>query len=173
VADTTYFRTRRQGGGTVRDTVTGQMQPFIFGKGGLPARTRVFTHGTGNNQVNKVHFAQRTLNAATTESLDLAGGLTDYKGAAITLTALKYVYIAIVSADGAKSLRIGPQNVANAAALGWGGVGATVYETITTDWELYQPYTGHTITPGTGDLFPVHNPGASAVTYALLVMGVG
>lgn len=173
MADNLTFRTRVLGGGRIRNTTTGQMQPFIFGKNSLPARVRSFTYGTGDNQVNKAYFAQRTLNATTTESLDLAGGITDYAGAAITLTVLKYAYLAIVSPDGTKALRVGPQNVANAAQLGWGGTGATVYDTIYTDWELYRPIDGYAITAGTGDLFPVHNPGAEAVTYAILLMGEG
>lgn len=172
MADAVSLSVKVLGGGRIVDSVSGQYLPAVFGRGNLPARSRVFTHGTGANQVDKLHLSQRTLAATTFDLLDLAGGLTDYKGAAITLTKLKWIYVAIVSPDGTKALRVGPQNQANAGQFGWGGTGATVYQTVYTDWEDYRPITGHTVTAGTGDIYPIYNPGASAVTYALLVAGL-
>lgn len=172
MADVITLNERTLGGGRIIDSVSGQVLPAIWGKGNLPARTRTFTSGTGNNQVDKFHLSQRTLTATTFDLLDLSGVLTDYKGVAITFSKIKRVYIAIVSPDGTKSLRIGPQNQANAGQFGWGGTGATVYQTIYTDWDDYFPYAGHTVTAGTGDIYPVYNPGASSVTYALLIAGL-
>ena len=173
MADAIYFSAKMLGGGQIGDTVTEKRLPAIFGKGSLPARLRSFTHGTGANQVNKLFVAQRTLATLTFDNLDLAGGLNDYNGAAITFTFLKWAYIAIVSPDGTKSLRVGPQNQLNALPGGWGGVGATVYQTLYTDWEDYRPITGHAVTAGTGDIFPIYNPGAGNVTYAILLAGLG
>lgn len=173
MADSLYASYRSLGGGIIRDTVTAQQMPGVFGRGVLPRRVRSFTHGTGANQANKWHLSRRTLATVTFDLLDLAGGLTDYKGAAITFTAIKLVYIAIVDADGTKSLRIGPQNQTGAGQFGWGGTGATVYQTIYTDWEDYRPITGHTVTAGTGDIYPIYNPGAGSVEYAIWVLGLG
>lgn len=172
MADAIYFKTRQLGGGRIEDQSTGQWQVGVFGKNLLPARSRSFTHGSGSGQVNKWHLSQRTLATVTYDNLDLAGGLTDYKGAAITFTKIKYAYIAIISPSSTKSLRVGPQNQSNAATLHWGGTGATVYETFYTDWELYEPYTGFTVTAGTGDIFPIYNPTGSSITYTLFLMGV-
>ncbi len=174
MADVISISTKQLGGGRILDNVTGQYLPIIFGKGSIPSRLRTFTHGTGANQVNKIYATQRTLATVTMDSLDLAGGLTDYKGAAITLTALKWVYISIVSPDGTKVLRVGPQNQAAAGTFGWGSAAvATVYHDFYSDWELYRPITGFTVTATTADIFPIYNPSLTSVTYAIIVAGVG
>lgn len=160
------------GGGVIQDTTSLQSQAAAYGRGVLPARGVTFTHGTGNSQANLWYLAQRTLAATTFDLIDLAGSLTGYNGATLTFTKLKRAYISIVSPDGTKSLRVGPQNQSNAAALGWGGTGATVYHTTLTDFELIHPYGGWTITAGTGDIFPVYNPGAGDVTYAIWFLGL-
>ena len=113
----------------------------------------------------------RTLAATTFDLIDLAGGLTDYKGATITFAKVKWIYVALSTQDGTNALRIGPQNQANAWQGPWGGTGATVYRTTYTDWEFYRPVTGTTVTAGTGDIFPVYNPGAGSVDYLLWVLG--
>lgn len=171
MADKINLSVKGIGGGRIIDTITGQMQPGIFGRGGVPARARVFTHGTGDNQVNLWHLKQYTLAATSFNLHDLAGGLTDYKGVALTFAKIKFIYVALVTQDGANALRIGPQNQSNPWVGPWGGTGATVYKTIYSDWEDFRPVTGHTVVAGTGDIFPVYNPGASSVTYLLWVLG--
>jgi hypothetical protein len=173
MADVLYLRERTIGGGRVGDDATGQYQAAVFGKANLPARVRSLTHGTGSGQANKWHLSQRTLATTTFDLLDLAGGLTDYKGAAITFTKIKRVYVAIVDPSSSKSLRVGPQNQSNAGQFGWGGTGATVYQTVYTDWDDYEPYAGWTVTAGTGDIYPIYNPSAGSVTYVLFVLGLG
>jgi hypothetical protein len=173
VADVLYLRERIIGGGRIADATTGQQQNAIYGRTILPARSRSFTHGTGSGQANKWHLSQRTLATTTFDLLDLAGGLTDYKGAAITFTKIKRVYVAIVDPSSSKSLRVGPQNQSNAGQFGWGGTGATVYQTVYTDWDDYEPYAGWTVTAGTGDIYPIYNPSAGSVTYVLFVLGLG
>jgi hypothetical protein len=172
VADVLYLRERIIGGGRIADATTGQQQNAIYGRTILPARSRSFTHGTGSGQANKWHLSTRTVGATSFDLIDLAGGLTDHKGAAVTLTKLKRFYLAVVDPSSAKSLRVGPQNQANAGQFGWGGTGATVYQTVYTDWDDYEPYAGWTVTAGSGDVYPVYNPGASPVSYVLFVLGV-
>lgn len=172
MADTIRVNERIIGGGIIRDTTTGKSQTANYGQGALPSRTLAFTNGTADQQVNLWYLAQRTLAATTTDSLDLAGGLTGYGGATLTFTKIKRVYVSIVSPDGTKSLRVGPQGVANAAQLGWGGTGATVYNTVITDLDLVHSYAGWSVTAGTGDILPIYNPGASAVTYAIFILGL-
>lgn len=173
MADLVTLDSRMLGGGRVIDSITGQYLPAIFGKGLVPTRLRSLTNGTGSNQVNKFHVSQRTLANGASDLLDLAGGLTDYKGAAITFTALKWAYVAIITPNGTKSLRVGPQNQTNAGQFWWGGTGATVYYTAKQDFEYYEPVSGVTVTAGTGDIFPIINQSGVSVTYALLLAGVG
>lgn len=171
--DTIKFNPRQIGGGNAVDSVSGLNLPIRFNSGFLPSRIRSLSYGTGANQVNKIYFAKRTLAATTFDLLDLAGGLTDPTGATITMTALKLAYIALMTQDGTNALRIGPQAQANAGAFMWGGTGATVYHTTYSDWEDYRPITGWTVTAGTGDIFPIYNPGATSVDYAILLLGTG
>ena len=173
MADKLYLKERTYGGGRIYDAATGQSQNGIFGRELLPQRTRTLTQGTASGQASKWHLSQRTLAATTFDLLDLYGGLTDYKGAVINFTKIKRIFVAIISPDGTKSLRIGPQNQTHAIQLHWGGTGATVYSTTTTDWELYEPYTGYTVTDAVTDIFPIYNPGAGSVTYTLFILGLG
>lgn len=173
MADAVTIDARMLGGGRVIDTVTGQFLPAIFGRGLVAARRRSFTSGTGSGQVNKLHVSRRTLAHGASDLLDLAGGITDFKGAAITLTALKWAYVAIIDPDGTKALRIGPQNQSNALQGWWGGTGATVYHTTKTDWEFYEPVAGAAVGAGSTDVFPVINQSGVSVTYALILAGVG
>lgn len=162
------------GGGLFRDTVTGTTQPAAFGGAGLiPDPNWTLTTGTGANAVNLWYHARRTLAATTYDDLDLAGGLTGPTGAALTFTAVKYVRLDVVSADGSKKLRVGPQGRSNAGQLWWGGTGATVYQDVYYTFEQRLPTAGGwAVTAGTGDIFPVYNPTGSSITYSLWVMGL-
>jgi len=161
------------GGGSIIDTSTLKRLSAMPGQGLLPSLRLQFTNGTGSGAVNKFHLSRRTLATVTYDLIDLAGGLTDLDGAAITFTAIKRILVVMTAPDGTASLRIGPQNQSNPWAGPWGGTGATVYETIVWRKELLHPYAGWTVTAGTGDIFPIYNPGASSVTYCLWIMGLG
>src|SRR3990172_6448394 len=52
-----------------------------------------FTDGAGADQADVVWSDERTLAASATEDLDLAGGLTDAFGTAITFARVKGIYI--------------------------------------------------------------------------------
>ncbi|AMV25438.1 hypothetical protein VT84_13635 [Gemmata sp. SH-PL17] len=131
-----------------------------------------YTNGTGTAQCDLWYCKRRTLAANTTESLDLRGGLTDPEGNAINFAHVKRVVISILEPDGTKSLRVGPQNVTNAAQLWFGGTGATAYETVKTFLYKDEPFTGWATTAGSADLLPVFNPSLTdAVTYGIWVLG--
>lgn len=172
MATTVKANVRVIGGGQVRDTATGAFQPAVFGADVLPSATLTLTTGTGNQQVNQWYCARRTLAGTTFDLLDLSGGLTNGLGQTVTLTKLKYVRLSVVSPDGTKALRIGPQNQAAAAQLWFGGTGATVYDTVYETVEHRMTYAGWTITGTTADILPIYNPGGSAVIYAIWLMGL-
>jgi hypothetical protein len=157
------------GSGTLADDATDVEQRFVFGGAVLPAVTVSFTHGTGNNQADKSYLELRTLATVTTDSIDLTA-LTDFQGDALSFAKVKYIGVFIVSPDGTKELRVGPQNVANAFDGFWGGTGATVYDRVLHSAEYKHPV-GGVATGGTDKVLAIHNPGGTSVSYALWVIG--
>jgi len=62
--------------------------------------------------------------------------------------------------------------VTNAFPGPWsGGSGATVYEDVYTVGRWTNPFTGWTVTAGTGDILGLYNPGATPITVHVLVIG--
>lgn len=143
---------------------------FRIGLGAFDAMTTQLTYGTSSSQAKQYFHDERTLGATTSESLDLAGGLTSPLGETITFTTLKLLVIAIDSPDGSKTLRVGPQSVANAFIGPWGG--AAHYINVTR-WKVLvnEPVSGYTVTAGTGDLLVVNNQTAGSITYRILLAG--
>lgn len=157
----------------VADSVTGGLQRRTFGAKGLPQLIFGLTYGSGDKEANKIYFAKRTLATVTFDNLDLYGGLTDFEGNAINMAFLKLALIALAVPAAGVSLRVGPQNQTHAIQAGWGGVGATVYNTVT-NWDapVWEPLTGYAVTNGSSDVFPVYNPTASPIDYYILLAGV-
>lgn len=131
------------------------------------------TYGTGSGQANNSFCQQRTCTAGGNDNLDLAGSLTNDFGEPFVLSKVKLLLVSIVSPDGVKALRVGPNGVANAWQGPFGGVAAGVYKTVT-QWDplVYEPVAGITVTPGTGDLLVIANPGGANVTYNILIAGL-
>jgi hypothetical protein len=129
--------------------------------------------GTGSGQANNRYVAQRTLGAGLNDDLDLSGSLTNDFGETLTLTKVKLLVVSIVAPDGTKKLRVGPQGVANAFQGPFGGVTAPCYKEVT-HWDpvINEPVNGYTVTPGTGDILRINNPGAGSVTYNILIVGL-
>jgi hypothetical protein len=142
-----------------------------IGQGGFPAVGFSLTYGTGNLQAQSWWSDKRTVAAGATDSIDLNGVLTGPLGAAIAFTSVRAIVIAIDTPDGTKLLRVGPQNVTNAAQLGFGGTGAQAYLETDTFCVLPRPYGGWALTAGTADLLPVKNPSAVSVDYYVWVIG--
>lgn len=163
---------RTIGGGRVTDPATLQAQPASYGQGILPSSVFTLASGTGTGQASKWYLARRALAGTTFDLLDLAGGLTDYAGASLTFSAVKRCLVAVVSPDGTKKLRVGPQDQSNAWQGWFGGTGATVYEEVFHTTDRKHPYAGWTVTGGSADVLAVYNPGATSVTYAIWIIGV-
>lgn len=142
------------------------------GQGAFDAITKSFTFGTGNSQANSWWHDERSILTTANDDLDLSGVLDNLFDSDIAFTAIKWLLIDLDAPDGTKSLRVGPQNVANGWTAPWGGGGATVYQTVHTQMFLISPYGGYAVTAGTGDILRIHNPGASTVTYRIWLGGV-
>lgn len=125
--------------------------------------------GTGNGNADLLYAAQRQLAPATSETLDLAGVLSDAFGATLIIAKVKAIYIRGADANSgnievggaAANAFIGPlKDVTDIAVVQPGGV-----------WLNVAPNAGWTVTPATGDLLKVNNPGAAAGTYDIIVVG--
>lgn len=128
--------------------------------------------GTGANQANAVFSDQRTLAASGTENLDLAGGLTDVYGAALTFTRVKLLLVRAAAAN------VNDVLVGGAASNGF----VTPFGDAT-DVVRVRPggllllasadATGFAVTAGTGDLLKMANSaGSTSVTYDIVIVGV-
>ncbi|MCI0685727.1 MAG: hypothetical protein L0Y54_00600 [Sporichthyaceae bacterium] len=128
-------------------------------------------NGTGANQADRDFHKQNTLAASATEDLDLAGGLVDAFGAAITFARVKALVVAAAVAN------------VNNVEIGGAGVNSFInWVADATDkirvrpggvFALFAPdATGYPVTPATGDLLRIGNGGAgSSVTYDVIIIG--
>lgn len=129
----------------------------------------VIGSGTGSGQSDLAYFDQRPLAGATTEDLDLRGGLTDAFGQVLNFIEVTAIYIKagaanngdlVVGGDGAAAF-LGPfDNATDKVNI---GPGQTFLVTNTT--------TGWPTTAGTADLLQVQNEGAGAATYDICIIG--
>jgi hypothetical protein len=154
-----------------KDTdLSSAVESYSIGSNDLDAISHEFTNGTGNNQANTIWSDERTLANGGTDSLDLAGGLTDVFGSTLTFTKIKAILIDIDAPDGTKALRVGPRSVANAFTGPWGD--ASDFITVTRTYYQVEPYSGWTVTAGTGDLLVVNNNSGVSVTYRIVLLGL-
>lgn len=130
--------------------------------------TRLAT-GVSSGQADKIFHDQRTLAASATEDLDLAGGLTDAFGAALTFVKLKAIIIK------AAATNVNNVNFSRPAANGVPLFAAAsdlipVLPDGLFAWSA--PGAGITVTGGTGDLLTFTNSGAgTSVTYDVIIIG--
>lgn len=129
-----------------------------------------FTNGTGANQATHVWSDTRTLAASATENLDLAGGLTDALGNALTFTAIKAIRVRAASAN------------TNNVVVGGAAMNAFLLFSDATDKISVKPggvflycdpsAAGTAVTAGTGDILLIANSGAgTSVEYDIEIIG--
>lgn len=136
-------------------------------------RSLVLRNGTGAGNADRLFTDTRTLAASATEDLDLAGGLTDAVGAAITNARIKAIYIG-ASASNANNVLVG--GAATNQFVNW--------VSDATDKVVIRPggfillgtgqsdATCYPVTAGTGDLLRIGNSGAgTGVTYDIVLLG--
>lgn len=163
-------------------TITGKYALTLTGSGVNPidleaastaltlAKSKTFTNGTGNNQINLMWSDQRTLSASATEDLDLAGVLTSVFGATLTFAKIKAIVIHAAAAN-ANNVRV-TRPAANGVPL---FLAASDGIDILPDglFVVTAPLAGITVTAATGDLITVTNSGAgTSVTYDIAILGV-
>lgn len=121
--------------------------------------------GTGENQANQWWHGRRTL-AATSENLDLVGGLTNRFGDTINLTAIKEIIIRNRSTTAAEFLlaygtaAVTMMTPSNAKAVIWaGGL-----------WNLRAPLDGFGTAADVADILTIDS-GAWTITYDIFLLG--
>lgn len=151
--------------------ITSRSDVLRIGTGDFDQIKNEFSFGTSTDHIKEWYHAERTLTAGSNDDLDLAGSLTNIFGT-ITFAAIKVIVIDIDAPDGTKSLRFGPQGVANAWQGMHGGVAAGNYITIHDTFYQVHSFAGWTVTAGTGDILRINNPGAGSVTYRIFLAGM-
>lgn len=129
--------------------------------------------GTGAGHADRIFHDRRTLAASTSESLDLAGGLTDPLGASLTFARIKLMLIRAAAA-----------NTNNVLVGGAASNGFATFTADPTDKLVVRPgttlllatsdidATGYAVTAATGDLLQVANSAAGTpVTYDIVLIG--
>lgn len=127
------------------------------------------TDGTGANQADRIFTDTRTISASATDSLDLAGALTNAYGT-VTFARIKLLY---VSADSGNTNNV---NVTRPASNGVpfmlaAGDGYPVHPGCFS-LQVWSGATAVPVTAGTGDLIDIVNSGGgSSVTYSIVIIG--
>lgn len=129
-----------------------------------------FTDGAAASMIDTHWSDERTLAASATEDLDLAGGLTDAFGTAITFARVKVIII--IAASG------------NTNNVQVGGAGSTFINWVANSSDIVNirpggilvlvapDATGYAVTATTGDLLRIGNSAAgTSVTYKIYIGG--
>ncbi len=135
------------------------------------AESYIFTNGTSANQANMMFVDTRTVALSSSESLDLAGGLTDAFGATITFTRIKGILIK-ASSSNTNNVVLGG-DVTN-TFLTW--VGAETDSVVIRPGGMFclmaPDATAYAVTASTGDLLQVTNSSSgTGVTYDIIIFG--
>ena len=129
-----------------------------------------FTSGVGANQVDRLFCDTRTVAASATDTLDLAGGLTDPFGATMTLARIKGLVVAASTGNTNNVLLTRPAT--NGVPL-FSAAGDAVPVRPGGFYLWCAPdATAVVVTPGTGDLIDlVNSGGGTTVTYDIVIIG--
>lgn len=132
--------------------------------------SKALTTGTGANQADKLWSNTSTIAASGTDSIDLAGSLTDAFGAALTFARIKAVVV--VAATGNTNNVNVTRPASNGAPLFLAaGDGIAVRPGGMFCW-VCSDATGVAVTAGTGDLVDIVNSaGGTSVSYDIAIVG--
>ena len=130
--------------------------------------TKTLASGTGSEQADLVWSDERTLAAGTSEDLDLFGALQPAIGGG-TVDFARIKILMIFNTSDADQLDIG----GHATAPWFGFVAAAGDKVIVSPGGVFLWYSpnGSTVTNGTADMLTITNPGTSAVTYKIIIVG--
>ena len=125
--------------------------------------------GTAAAQADLVFADTRTISASSSENLDLAGGLTDPFGAAITFAEIVAILVKPAAANTNNVL------VGGAASNGFStpfGDATDVIKVTPKGFLMLVSDEGYAVTASTGDILKIANSGSgSSVTYDIVLVG--
>lgn len=126
-------------------------------------------NGTASDQANMVWTDTRTLTASSTESLDLAGILTNAFGTTLTFTKIKGI---IVTANSANTNSVLVGGAASNAFVNWVADATDIIQLPPGSvFSIFNP-NGYTVTASTGDLLKIANSSSgTSVTYDIVLIG--
>lgn len=136
-----------------------------------------FANGTSDGQINMVWSDRGTMNASATNTLDLAGGLTDVYGHTLTFTVVKLIILRNRNTASGDILSIGP-----AASNGWVGFWADASDrnickpgiASQPSFLIFYEPAGIAVTAGSADcLSIIEAGGANAGNYDIFIAGEG
>jgi hypothetical protein len=130
--------------------------------------------GTGLDQADKLWHDQRTVAAGSDDDLDMTALANSIFGSSVSISFAKVKAILIVntSTTSGQVLRVGGAGAGLAFATPFNGsVTAVVEVGADSCLMLMNKKDGWAVTPTTGDLLRVANPGASPVTYKVVIIG--
>jgi hypothetical protein len=131
-------------------------------------------NGLASEQVNQIYVAERTLTQATgLDDLDLSGALTNWRGDTISFQEIKYILVYNTSATEGADLTIG-----GTPSAPWSGpfLASSPSEAIAKAggwWDVGAPFTGFTVTAGSGDKLRIQHPGTAVgdISYIIVILG--
>lgn len=126
--------------------------------------------GTGAGQADKVYFAQRTLGAATSELLDLAGVLADPLGTTLTFAKIKLVVFLNEDGTDGEDFTVGPDATNGWGATGWVTDASDRIRVNAGGLHIWYDPNGIAVTGGSVDEIQVTTL-VGAVTYRVLIVG--
>lgn len=127
--------------------------------------------GTGLDQANRLFADQRSVNTASNDDLDLAGGLTDAFGQTLTFAKIKAILIYNTILTAGEILNVGGGGVNS--FINWVG---NASDTVTIGpgglLVLANPsLAGYAVTASTGDILRIANAGAGTIVYKIVLIG--
>lgn len=130
-------------------------------------KTIPFANGTGLNQADKVYSQQYSIGTGATQSIDVAGSLTDSMGVAFTPAKIKAIYIGSASTNTTNLTVFG--DAAHVPFLG------TVATSLTLRpggaFLLVDPgTTAYAVTAATGDIIKIVNAAGATAVVDLIVI---
>ncbi len=124
-----------------------------------------YTDGTGANEANEF-FSDTQVLASASVNLDLAGGLTNAFGSAITFVTVKELTVRNKSTTAGQDLTLSGSFLDNDML---GGGSSTVVLGPSGTFFVSSPVDGFTVTPGTGDVLTLTN--AVSFSFDIAILG--
>lgn len=127
--------------------------------------------GTAVDQADLIWHDVRTLAASTSEDIDIAGGITDQFGSALTFARIKGFVVRNQTTTVGAILEVG--GAASNEWYGWAGAAGDKAK-VGPDGVLYiwnPSADGFAVTAGTADTLKINNSGSASVTYQIILIG--